>query len=149
MYLYNLFITFVCERAGVGVFSHDFDRFCQIYQQNVTWMTPKNLPSIWRSKWWVSTGMGNIGEGWLLATQHRGCILMASSSISLHLLSDIGTWITFTIFQHLWIEVSHKALWMSVTDTPSVLGTGHCIIKASEMLVAPRISEYFLKSLKF
>ena len=24
-----------------------------------------------------------------------------------------------------------------------------CIIKASEMLVAPRISEYFLKSLKF
>ena len=108
VFLSNLFITFVCERAGFGVFSHDFDRFCQIYQQNISWMMPKNLPSIWRSKWWVSTGMENIG-GQLLATQHRGCILMASFSISLHLLSDIGTWITFTIFHHLWIQVFQKA----------------------------------------
>ena len=134
VFLSNLFITFVCERAGFGVFSHDFDRFCQIYQQNVTWMTPKNLPSIWRSKWWVSTRMGNIG-GRLLATQHRGCILMASFSISLHLLSDIGTWITFTIFHHLWIEVSHKVLWMSVTDTPSVLGTRHCITSGFKLWI--------------
>ena len=53
-------VTTFSQRASARIFSQDFDRFCQMYQQNVTWMTPKNLASIWRSKWCVSTRMGDF-----------------------------------------------------------------------------------------